>query len=52
MVVADRFGVGTAPQVLQQVADAVASWPDFATRAKVSALEVTRISEHHRLLSH
>jgi serine/threonine-protein kinase HipA len=52
MAVADRFGVGTAPQVLQQVADAVASWPDFAARAKVGALEVTRIRKHHQLISH
>jgi serine/threonine-protein kinase HipA len=50
MVVADRFGVGTAPQVLQQVDEAVASWPDFATTAKVSAPEVTRIREHHQRL--
>jgi serine/threonine-protein kinase HipA len=52
MVVADRFGVGTAPQVLRQVGEAVASWPDFAARAKVSGPEVTRIREHHQQLSH
>ena len=52
MVVADRFGVGTARHVLQQVGEAVASWPDFARRAKVSALEVTRIREHQQQLSH
>ena len=52
MVVADRFGVGTAPQVLRQVGEAVAAWPDFATRAKVSGPEVTRIREHHQQLSH
>ena len=51
MVVADRFGVGTARHVLQQVGEAVASWPDFARRAKVSALEVTRIREHQQQLS-
>jgi serine/threonine-protein kinase HipA len=51
MVVADRFGVGTAPSVLRQVSEAVAAWPDFAARAKVSALEVTRIREHHQRLS-
>jgi serine/threonine-protein kinase HipA len=48
MVVADRFGVGTAPRVLQQVAEAVSAWPDFAKRAKVSAREVTRIRDHHQ----
>jgi serine/threonine-protein kinase HipA len=52
LVVADRFGVGTAPHVLQQVCEAVAAWPDFATEAKVSAPEVTRIRAHHRQLSH
>jgi serine/threonine-protein kinase HipA len=50
MVVADRFGVGTAPRVLQQVAEAVSAWPDFARRAKVSASEVTRIRDHHQQL--
>lgn len=46
MVVADRFGVGTAPDVLRQVDDAVASWPDFAHQANVSEPEVTRVREH------
>lgn len=50
LAVADRVGVGTAPQVLQQVAEAVSSWPDFAGRAKVRASEVARIREHHRLV--
>ena len=50
LAVADRFGIGTAPQVLQQVAEAVSSWPDFAGQAKVSASEVTRIEEHHQLV--
>ena len=51
LVVADRFGVGTARQVLQEVREAVSSWPDFAREANVSALEVTRIKVHHRLFS-
>jgi serine/threonine-protein kinase HipA len=51
LAVADRFGVGTAPEVLQQVNEAVASWPDFARQANVSGLEVTRIKEHHQDLS-
>jgi serine/threonine-protein kinase HipA len=49
MAVADRFGVGTAPQVLQQVAAAVSSWTDFAGEAKVSGSEVKRVREHHRV---
>ena len=48
LIVADRFGVGTAPKVLEQVEDAVAAWPDFAWRAKVSAPEVARIRDHHQ----
>ena len=52
MVVADRFGVGTAPQVLEQVGEAVSAWPEFAKRAKVGALEVKRIREHHQQLLH
>lgn len=51
MAVADRFGIGTAPQVLQQVSAAVSSWPDFATQARVSGSEVKRIKEHHQDLS-
>ena len=51
LVVADRFGIGTAPQVLQQVREAVSSWPDFARQAKVSVSEVTRVRENHQLFS-
>ena len=51
LAVADRFGVGTAPQVLRQVNEAVSSWPDFARQANVSGLEVTRIKEHLQDLS-
>jgi len=51
MVVADRFGVGTAESVVADVRDAVSSWPDFAREASVSAREVTHIKAHHRLFS-
>jgi serine/threonine-protein kinase HipA len=51
MAVAERFGVGTAPRVLTQVAAAVSSWPDFARNANVSRSEVKHIREHHRLLA-
>jgi serine/threonine-protein kinase HipA len=51
MTVADRFGIGTAPDVLKQVNEAVASWPDFAEQAKVGKSEATRIKKHHRALS-
>ena len=51
MMVADRFGVGTAPGVLTKVAEAVSAWPDVAKAANVSATEVNRIREHHQMLS-
>lgn len=50
LAVADRVGVGTAPRVLRDVRDAVATWPDFAKRARVSVAEVRRIRGHLRLL--
>jgi serine/threonine-protein kinase HipA len=48
LAVADEFAVGTAPTVIEQVADAVSSWPEFAGAAKVSAAEVKRIRSHHQ----
>ena len=48
MAVADRFGIGTARQVLKQIGGAVADWPECAKQANVTDAEVTRIHEHHR----
>ena len=48
LVVADQFAVGTAPKVLEKVADAISSWPEFAGEAKVSDTEVKRIRGHHQ----
>jgi len=50
LAVADRFAIGTAAKVLQQVSDAVAAWPEFARRGGVSDRETTRIRGHQRLL--
>ncbi|HLA26714.1 MAG TPA: type II toxin-antitoxin system HipA family toxin [Syntrophales bacterium] len=50
LAVADRFGIGTAPQVLKQVGEAVSAWPDFAAQAGLGLHEVRRILEHHRVL--
>jgi serine/threonine-protein kinase HipA len=50
LAVADRFGIGTAPQLLKQIGEAVSAWPDFADQARVSLPEVRRILEHHRVL--
>ena len=51
MVIADRFGVGTATKVLAEVSKAIASWPDFAKLANVNPSEVKRIKEHHAICS-
>ena len=48
LVVAERFGIGTAPQVLKQVSAAVSAWPDHAAQAKVRAEDVKRIREDLR----
>jgi serine/threonine-protein kinase HipA len=50
LAVADQFAIGTAPKVLREIGDAVSAWPDFAREGKVSAAEVKRVKEHHRLL--
>jgi serine/threonine-protein kinase HipA len=50
LAVADRFAVGTAPRVLQQVRAAVAAWPDYAAEARVDARATKRIRQHHRLV--
>ena len=49
MTVAARFGIGTAPKILQQVADAVAAWPDFAAQSALNKHELERVRAHHRL---
>jgi serine/threonine-protein kinase HipA len=46
--VADQFAVGTAPAVLEQVAGAISSWPEFAGEGRVSEAEVKRIRSHHQ----
>ena len=40
---ADRFAIGTAPRVIDQVRAAVVQWRSFATRAGVSTTEIERI---------
>jgi serine/threonine-protein kinase HipA len=51
LVVADRFGIGTAQKILKQIGEAVAAWPEFAARAKVGAHEVRRIKSDFKLLA-
>jgi len=43
LVEADRFAVGTAPRVIDQVRQAVLVWPSFAARAGVGVSELKRI---------
>lgn len=45
LTVADRFGIGSAPKLISQVAAAVERWPEFATRAKVGEAEIRRIAQ-------
>lgn len=47
---ADRFGVGDAPKVMDQVKAAIARWPEFATAAGVSAAERDAIGSQHLLV--
>ncbi len=44
LTVADRFGIGSAPRLIAEVAEAVARWPEFAARAKVGEAEMRRIA--------
>jgi serine/threonine-protein kinase HipA len=50
LIVADRFGIGTAPQVLNEVKAAVSAWPEFAGKAKVPPVEIERIRNTHIFL--
>ncbi len=44
---ADRFGVGDAPKVLDEVRAAIARWPEFAAAAGVSPAERDAIGRDH-----
>ena len=48
LALANQFAVGTAPKVLEQVADAISAWSEFAGEARVSDAEVKRIRGHHQ----
>lgn len=51
MVVADRFGVTRAREILRQVDDAVARWPEFAKEAGLPAASTVDIRQHHSALA-
>lgn len=40
---ADRFGIGTAKQVIEKVRAAIGSWPQFAQQAGIPKTEVSKI---------
>ena len=45
--VADRFGIGSAPAVIEKVEAALARWREFASDAEVSTKEAERIESLH-----
>jgi serine/threonine-protein kinase HipA len=49
--VADRFGLGTAPRILQEVAQAVTGWPQWAEAAGVSSAATERVRKDQNPLS-
>jgi len=49
-VVADRFGIGAAPRLLDDVRAAVAAWPAFAKKAGVPKNTIEQIRREHVLL--
>jgi serine/threonine-protein kinase HipA len=51
LTVVDRFGIGTAPKVVQAVGEAVSAWADFAAQAAVNQHEVARVRAHHQAFS-
>ncbi len=49
LAVANRFSIGRAEEIIGQVDDAVARWPQFALEAGIAPEETERIGEDHRL---
>ena len=50
LALADRYGIGRAPKLIDAATAAVRAWPEFAHRAGVSAPDIDRISRAHELL--
>lgn len=50
IAVADRFGVGEAKTIIDDVREAIKKWPSFAEKAEVDEKEVDRIKKLHLLL--
>ncbi len=45
--IADRFGIGEAPDIISSVRDAIKAWPSFAKKAGVNSKETSRIKVMH-----
>ncbi|MFZ2657807.1 MAG: type II toxin-antitoxin system HipA family toxin [Victivallales bacterium] len=50
LAVAERFGIGTAEKILEQVKEAVSVWPEFAAKAKVGPNEIKSIRSDHKMM--
>lgn len=48
--VANRFGVGEAKQLIEEIREAIQLWPTFAEEAGLSKNEISRIKKLHILL--
>jgi serine/threonine-protein kinase HipA len=50
MAVADRFGIGEAKKIIEDIREAIQKWSSFAEKAEVDKKEVDRIKKLHLLL--
>jgi len=50
LLLADRYQIGAAPRLIAEVREAVAAWPEFARRARLSTEAMDRIRHQHALL--
>ena len=50
LAVADRFGIGEATRVIDEIRKAIKAWPFFAKKAGVHPKEIKRIGNLHLLL--
>lgn len=51
IAIGDRFSVPRMPALLAQVADAVASWPEFAAQAGLPSGDAAKVAVDHRRLA-
>jgi len=49
LAVANRFSIGRAEEIIEQVDDAVARWSQYAREAGIPPEEIKRIGDDHRL---